>query len=418
MARTVVKLTPAQIEKLTGKPGSGTWYSEGSVPGLNLYVSDKGARSWRLRYRLDGKAAVFVIDKAGKEGISRDEAQERAKEAIALVKQGIHPLKAKNAAQGLPGASDDKPKVPRTFRGAADEWLNHKGPEIRGRTLERYRSLLEVHAFPVIGAMPLADVGIKELRRITESQTEFPTAVRKAFWLVGKVYEHCVLQEYCESNPVEGKRGLLHKHKGGSHAAFIEPQQVGDFLLRLDREDGKHGGTWGLAINVLRLLVVLPVRVSELAEMKWSQIDWQASQWKYTVGKTQRAFVMPLPRQALKMLEGLKAQANGSELVFPSGLKRGGHINPSFVRLTLVEKLGYGVGEVTCHGFRTTHRTLCQEQLDIDPVILELNLGHLMPGPMGERYARATMLPQRAGAMQSWADYLDQLREKAKSQAA
>ncbi|MCY1547191.1 Prophage integrase IntA [compost metagenome] len=167
---------------------------------------------------------------------------------------------------------------------------------------------------------------------------------------------------------------------------------------------------------MLRLLAVLPVRSSELAAMQWSQIDWESAQWKYTVGKTQRAFVMPLPHQAVKLLEGLKAQANGSEWVFPSGLKRGGHVHPNFVRLTLVEKLGYEVGKVTCHGFRSTHRTLGQEALDIDPVILELNLGHLMPGVMGETYARAKMLPQRTEAMQKWADYLDELRMKATAQ--
>ena len=51
--------------------------------------------------------------------------------------------------------------------------------------------------------------------------------------------------------------------------------------------------------------------------------------------------------------------------------------------------------------------------LEIDPLLLELQLGHRMPGSLGATYQRLRLLPQRREAMQRWANYIEGLYWKA-----
>jgi hypothetical protein len=45
--------------------------------------------------------------------------------------------------------------------------------------------------------------------------------------------------------------------------------------------------------------------------------------------------------------------------------------------------------------------------------MVEAQLGHGKKGPLGSAYDRAEYLSQRQQMMQTWADYLDQLRTRA-----
>ncbi|MNP63939.1 hypothetical protein D3C76_1593940 [compost metagenome] len=77
--------------------------------------------------------------------------------------------------------------------------------------------------------------------------------------------------------------------------------------------------------------------------------------------------------------------------------------------LNAIRALGYSEDELTAHGFRSTFRSLGHEALNLDPMALELSLGHRMPGPLGETYARTQLLPQRRVLMQKWTDFVESL---------
>ncbi|MNP39096.1 putative prophage CPS-53 integrase [compost metagenome] len=89
------------------------------------------------------------------------------------------------------------------------------------------------------------------------------------------------------------------------------------------------------------------------------------------------------------------------------------HIARDSLLQGLIYSLGCQRGSISAHGFRATYRTLGEEELGIDPIVLELALGHKMPGVLGDTYARAQLLKQRREAAQQWADYLDRLHKNA-----
>ena len=73
--------------------------------------------------------------------------------------------------------------------------------------------------------------------------------------------------------------------------------------------------------------------------------------------------------------------------------------------------LGYTSDIATGQGFPATARTLLREALSVDREIIELQLAHEVKDPNGRAYNRAEFLDARKAMMQTWADYLDELRE-------
>ena len=76
-----------------------------------------------------------------------------------------------------------------------------------------------------------------------------------------------------------------------------------------------------------------------------------------------------------------------------------------------LRRMGFSGDEMTAHGFRAMARTLMIERLlGIHADVIEAQLAHSKSGPLGTAYDRAEYMDQRRTMMQTWADYLDQLR--------
>ena len=74
-----------------------------------------------------------------------------------------------------------------------------------------------------------------------------------------------------------------------------------------------------------------------------------------------------------------------------------------------LNQMGYQ-GLMTAHGFRATARTILVERLDFPSEWVEMQLGHRVRDANGRAYNRTTFIEQRRGMLQTWADYLDSLR--------
>jgi integrase len=79
-----------------------------------------------------------------------------------------------------------------------------------------------------------------------------------------------------------------------------------------------------------------------------------------------------------------------------------------------IRRLGYDKDEMTAHGFRAMARTILEEVLHVQPEIIEHQLAHVVRDSLGRAYNRTTHLGARKKMMQTWADYLDKLRARAK----
>ena len=73
-----------------------------------------------------------------------------------------------------------------------------------------------------------------------------------------------------------------------------------------------------------------------------------------------------------------------------------------------LRRLGYAVGDMTGHGFRSMASTLLNEQ-GWNRDAIERQLAHAERDDIRAAYNYAEHLPERRKMMQAWADYLDTL---------
>ena len=104
--------------------------------------------------------------------------------------------------------------------------------------------------------------------------------------------------------------------------------------------------------------------------------------------------------------------AGHGRLMFPGERNHDRPISENSVRTALIT-MGYTSDLQTWHGFRATARTILDEVLDFDPLLIEAQLAHAVKDANGRAYNRTQYLKKRADMMQRWADYLDELRNAA-----
>ncbi|PXF28600.1 integrase, partial [Pokkaliibacter plantistimulans] len=139
----------------------------------------------------------------------------------------------------------------------------------------------------------------------------------------------------------------------------------------------------------------------------WSEFDLPNALWTIPAERMKRGreHVVPLPRQALALLDELRPLTGAYQLLFP-GRGRGDKPRSDTVFLMALRRLGYE-GRQTGHGFRHIASTTLNEY-GFDENHIEAQLSHVKEGVAGV-YNKAIYLEQRKVMMQWYADYLDKL---------
>ncbi|MNM82821.1 putative prophage CPS-53 integrase [compost metagenome] len=400
-------LTDATVRNLK-TPGA---YPDGTVRGLFLIVTPAGTKSWRLRYWIDKKEFTYTLGVYSLESppparhLSLGDARMAATAAKSLVTHGQHPKDAQKAV-----AAARKAEQALTFGAVAQEFIEHT------KTVDGWSSstddghryaLKAINA--IMGTLPVGEVNVGHIKKVIAHYQGKPTAQRFAFGVVKRVLNFARISRYAHDNVAVGCEALLPKRRKGEsrsqrhHPAIVKVEGLTEFLRRLDAHT-PHTVSW----YGVRLLTLLPARAVELASMRWEDLD--AGFWVYRMTKVDREHTVPLPRQALAILDELRTRRMGQcEYVLP-GRDPARHLHPNTFRAQMVDQLGYEVGTVSAHGFRASWRTLGQKPLKIDIDVLEMALGHETKDPLGRAYNHNDLLEERVEAAQRWADWLDELR--------
>ena len=146
---------------------------------------------------------------------------------------------------------------------------------------------------------------------------------------------------------------------------------------------------------------------------EWEHIDLNAKEWRYLVTKTNTPHIVPLSDQSIVILEAIKPLTGKGRFVFPSARTPNGSRPLSDAALLVaLRSMGYDKDTMTIHGFRAMAKTMLQQQkgLKYRPDFVEHQLAHAVKDPNGRAYDRTSYLEDRHEMMQTWADYLDQLK--------
>ncbi|MEL6570001.1 MAG: integrase arm-type DNA-binding domain-containing protein, partial [Pseudomonadota bacterium] len=165
----------------------------GGASGLQCVVSPGGTKSWRLFYRLAGSGKRRSMTLGRYPSLSLSDARKLAHEKLAM-------------------AGDGKdPKAERTERVEArvvsvgqlvERYLAWSASNNAPRTLESKQSAFDVHILPKVGALPLIDLGRRQILTILDGLSDKPAMRRQLYLYLSHFFGWCVERELTHTNPI------------------------------------------------------------------------------------------------------------------------------------------------------------------------------------------------------------------------
>ncbi|MGE3872932.1 MAG: tyrosine-type recombinase/integrase [Parvibaculaceae bacterium] len=375
--------------------------------GLQLWVFPNGSRLWRLAFRSNGKQKLLALGQYPLVTLAK--ARELQLEAKKQLVEGIDPSAERKQRKSASGAGD-------TFKAIADEFLAKRRREKAAEaTLSKTTWLLEF-AYPLIGHLPIRSIKppeVLEVLREVERRGRYESA-RRLRSTISAVFRYAIASAKAEIDPTYGLRDSLTKPVVRSRAAVTTADGLVGVLRAIDGFDG-HPVTKA----ALQLMVMLFPRPGELRAARWVEFDLHGGLWIIPADRTKmrREHRVPLPRQAIKLLNDIHPPGDIHAFVFPSVRSVHKCISEGTLNAAL-RRLGFTKDEVTAHGFRATASTLLNEAGRWNTDAIERQLAHVEANDVRRAYSRGEFWDERVEMMSWWADYLDALRSKKRAQAA
>lgn len=212
----------------------------------------------------------------------------------------------------------------------------------------------------------------------------------------GQVFRYGIATGRCSRDIARDPRGALTPHQK-KHQAAVTPEELPKLLSAIDGYESIGDRQTRLALQLLSLTFV---RTNELIGARWPEFDLDQGIWVVPAArmKMKTEHVVPLSRQAIAILEELKALGGGSRFVFP-GRNRDKPISNDTMLFALY-RLGYK-GKMTGHGFRAVASTMLNEQGKYRADVIERQLAHCERNDVRGAYNRAEYLPERTKMMQA-----------------
>jgi len=351
--------------------------------GLFLFVSPKGAKVWRLAYRVNGKAQTATIGPYPLIGLA--EARKKRDEIKLKLLDG-EPL-AKRAKRSL------------TLSEACGEYWGGRD-DLSASYLANAKRALEMHIEPKLGAVPVAELTreqVLDALKVMDAAKLYEYVRKTRMWL-SQVLDWAVENGHAEANVAATiKADKAFGKAPVEHFAAVSLPEVPALMERIALEGEIQ------SVLACRLLALTWTRTVELRMMEWSEIH--GDQWVIPAGKMKRRreHVVPLTAQAMEIIENMRARSRGSPYVFPGDHRIERPMSENAI-LYLLHRCGYK-GRMTGHGFRSVASTWANDA-GHNPDAIERQLAHVPADMTRAAYNRAAYLPQRRAMLQAWADWL------------
>jgi integrase len=381
--------------------------------GLYFFILANGSKLWRFIYTFQGKRKKLAF--GAYPDTTTDNARRKAEVARQQIANGIDPgeIKKQNkAARQSDKINEERQKdglpILGSFADITGKWLDSIVNLNSAGTLFKKRSRLTTWIFPHIGDKPIngiksADV-LAALKPLIETG-KLDTAHRLRAE-ISAIFAYAIVHNFTDYDPAQPVAKQIPAQKVKHRAALIDPKLVAQLL----RDIGNYQGTF-VVQSAFRLSPMLFQRPGEIRKMLWADIDLDAKEWRPFISKTDFHHIVPLPMQAVDILQAIQPLTGGDQYVFPSIRGNGRPMSENTI-MTALKSLGYDSDVMTAHGFRTTASTLLNEQ-GWSPDAIERQLSHSPKDKVRAAYNRAQYLDERRRMMQAWADYLDGLKSGA-----
>jgi integrase len=351
--------------------------------GLFLCIGKSGARSWVLRFMLNGKSRDMGLGSA--HDVTLAEARGKAASARKLKADGIDPVATKHASRAAARTAQAKAV---TFGQCADAYLAaHRGGWRSVVHAEQWRQSIADYSLPVLGALPVAAIDtalvLKVLEPLWSTKTATASRVRNRVELI---LDWAKARGYRDGENPARWRGHLDKLlpaptkvQRKTHHAALPHADLPAFVAELRAHKGHTA-------RALEFVILTAARTGEVRGATAAEFDMAAAVWtipapRMKSGKEHR---VPLSAPALALVDAAVA------------------LTSRVTMSKLVAKLRPGL---TVHGFRSTFRDWAAETTNFPREIAELALAHTVGSEVERAYRRSDLFDRRRQLMNEWAAY-------------
>ncbi|CAD7336022.1 DUF4102 domain-containing protein [Sphingomonadales bacterium 56] len=366
--------------------------------GLFLFVTPGGLRSWRLKYRIEGREKLLCLGQWP--DLQLLEARDRAEEARALISQGFDPSGTARTARQV-----------HTFEAVARQWHALQLERWTERHAADVLDSLVRDVFSDIGPLPIGAItapAVLQVLRDVERRGSMETA-RRIRQRISAVFAFAIAEGIVDQDPaaIVGK-ALRPAPPARRQPALIDLAEARELLAACDRAGGPP-----IVRLASRFLALTAVRMGALIGATWDefeQLDGSAPLWRIPAArmklkKARKAdaandHIVPLSAEAVAVLRQVREIGNNtrSSTVFP--------IRPAAIG-ALYSRAGYA-GRHVPHGWRATFSTILNERFPEQRAIIDMALAHTLKGESDSEsaYNRATLLHKRRQIFLDWAGLL------------
>jgi len=390
-------LTDTRIRSL--KPADKT-YRVADGGGLYIEVNPKGGKTWRQTYRLNGKPRThthgpFPTVKLGQARLLREQLKEQ-------IRYGEDPRPARSEPT-TPAPPDMAPDVDLTWRAYAQRYLEKREREgAAPKTLSKLGLWARVTS-EAMGDLPMDEIGAKRVIaacRPFEEKGKLTTA-QGVRTFCSQVFRFAIAHGDANFDPAAAARDALARPKDPGYPGVTDPRRVGEIMRTIREHDLDPVTRAGLL-----LLACLFPRNGELRRMQWGQIDGERWYIPAEAMKMKREHIVPLPRQAREIIDGLRPITGRDTYVLQSRVTSSGLLSENTFGKAL-RRIGVPSSEHVPHGFRTTASTTLYEH-GWNGDWIERQLAHVERNSVKGAYNRAEYVEGRTEMVQWYADWLDE----------
>jgi integrase len=374
----IQKLKPRAVRYEVPDPGA---------RGLRVVVQPSGVKSFAVRYRnAAGRARKLTL--AG--GITLAAARKLAADALLEVAQGGDPSTAKQNARRAAGARADD-----TVERLADQFIEqHAKRKTRPNTARATAAAFRNDVLPAWRGRSIHDIARRDVIALLEQiAADRPILANRVKGVLSKFFGWLCERDVIAASPCVGV-------KSPSPEVARDRVLNDDELRRLWLASDAVGGNAGA---YTKLLILTGQRRSEIAGLRWSEIDDNALALPAERMKGKQAHVVPLSAQAAAIIA---AQRKVDDFVL-GGWRWAG--NSHHVKRALDAHMGK-TPKWVIHDIRRSVAS-GMAKIGVAVPVIEKILAHrsgTFRGVVGT-YQRHSFLPEMATALQRWGDYIEQL---------
>jgi integrase len=371
----------------------------------------KGARSWVFRFMLKSKShdvglsrcpeAIAMLSKTGGSELTLAQARNIAAIYRYKVKAGIDPLaeRQREAAEAI-AAAQAAHVAGITFRHVSEAHIAaNEGSWRNAKHRQQWRNTLATYVYPVIGDLPVADIGTAHVLQIVEPLWQAkPETASRVRGRIETLLDAAKARGYRDGeNPARWRGHIAQilparaKLSRGHHKA-MPYAQLPEFAGALRERQA-------MAALALEFVILTATRTSEVLGATWGEVDLEKAIWTIPAArmKAGREHRVPLPPRAIEILE--TTQLFGKDWLFPSD--RGGKLSGMAMSMLLRRmKL-----DCTVHGFRSAFRDWSAECTGYAHEVCEMALAHSIGNKAEAAYRRGDLFDKRRRLMAEWASY-------------